>query len=254
MHRHAARQRHRVRLRAAMQTKRFQLHRGGSLSKASPPSNATTGVGSGWGGSWRWTAQCGRPGNRSGRLGNPVWSSRSPAAMRWFESASELAHSKRCASSEAPCGSRQRLECGGLPPLLWPALAWNRPSRGNGIGCESCRHRLVLELDGRPPCRPPRRAWGAPMAQRDILCLCERLRTLCPCGPAKRFCVFCGICSFSAFQTLGVPRGLKLGAQSLNRGLTDSARKQAQSKHCANSKAPCGVATALGVRRLAAAG
>jgi len=41
-----------------------------------------------------------------------------------FDSTSQQAHSKRCASSEVPFpGSRQRMESGGLPPPWEPGNA-----------------------------------------------------------------------------------------------------------------------------------
>jgi hypothetical protein len=49
--------------------------------------------------------------------GKQKWGSRSPAAVRCFDSARKRAHSKRFAKSKAPWESRPRMDCGGLPPL-----------------------------------------------------------------------------------------------------------------------------------------
>ena len=74
---------------------------------------------------------------------------------------------KRCASSEAPCGSQQRMQCGGLPPL-WAVLRVEP-----GPASSRC-HRTRVEAGLPAGCYPPRgeagalgaRAVGAPLRAR----------------------------------------------------------------------------------------
>jgi hypothetical protein len=79
-------------------------------------------------GQCRWVShKQGRGWNGPARWG---WDSRSPAAALWSDSASKRAHSKRCADRRRRAGSRQRMDCGGLPPLCGVGWVGSRLSHG----------------------------------------------------------------------------------------------------------------------------
>ena len=91
--------------------------------------------------------------------GKQKWGRRSPAAVRCFESASKLAHSKRFATSETPCGSAAahgllRLAAAVGDERGWkPALQRDAISTGGSRAAWSWSYRRAVARAKRWPSR-----------------------------------------------------------------------------------------------------
>jgi hypothetical protein len=88
--------------------------------------------------------------------------------VRWPDSASKLAHSKRFATSEAPWKSRQRMDCGGLPPLWQMGPGGTGPSINETGGTRSTASLGPAETGPSIESLPSGRGGTRPSFLRDV--------------------------------------------------------------------------------------